>query len=102
MGGVQHWIPLVHMDDRRELDAAEILVFRVAPLVQHVAVDWIGNPCRYEFNEFLVINCPVDFVLPESGKRDYGHLSSVPAQAFVRMSYERLCDSLAVARHRRL
>ena len=66
--GAQPRVTLVDMKHGRELHAAEILVVRVAQLVQHVPIDRVGNPRVDHLEQILVAERPYDFVLPHRGE----------------------------------
>ncbi len=80
---VQHGVALVLVQSRREQDAVELAVFRVAHLEQHVAVDWIRHPCGHDLDEILIVDRTVDAVLIERRERDDGHFPAVLRQTVV-------------------
>ena len=53
-----------------EFHAAVILVIRVAQLIQHVAVDRVGNPRLDQLQHVLVIEGSIDPVLSHRCERD--------------------------------
>ncbi len=63
------------VERRRELDAAKILVIQVAQLVQHVAVNGVGDPRMYQREKILIVEGPDDLVLPHGGERDERRLA---------------------------
>ncbi len=80
---VQHGVALVLVQSRRDQDAVELAVFRVAHLEQHVAVDWVRHPCAHDLDQVLIVDRTVDPVLIERRERDDGHFPTVLRQTDV-------------------
>ncbi len=101
--GIEDRVALMHVDGRRKLHAAEILVIEMADLVQHVAVHRIGNPRGRELDKVLIVDGADDLVLAKRRERDQIRPPAVFGQAGIGRPHDgRGHHTHVFAGHRRL
>ena len=89
--GVQPRIALMDVDEAREHHAAVVLVAGIAEFIIHIAIHGIGEPGVRQFDQILVVDRSINFVLAHR-ERDDGDLTTESRQAKIRGAIERHGD----------
>ena len=93
--GVQPRIALMDVDEAREHHAAVLLVAGIAEFIVHIAIHGIGEPGVRQFDQILIVDRAVNFVLAHRERND-SDLTTESRQAKVRGAIERHGDGRGI------